>query len=154
MRAPTFAFLSVVVTTVLLIVGCREADKQADRFFQKKLECGRFLDKIEGSVRGPNRPPEAILLPVVFYSPSLNTCLYVHNVRMLGSEFDTLDVELIDLLTGRVLETHQFDLKKPSEFSAAARIHNELMKVYGTPEEINFLERRKESVRAERLRSK
>ena len=78
--------------------------------------------------------------PIVFYSPSLNTCVSVHAVILKGrrsvapySEYESRTVSLEDLLTGVPIESQEFDLKVPGQFKAANTFLRDEVRRYGGP---------------------
>ncbi len=112
-----------------------------DRLFQKRLECGNLLARMEGSTLGPPVHHEQGVLagnPVVFYSPNLNTCVHVMNFITRGKtvappvrSFRERHIFVEDLLSGRSLEERHFDLSVPQEATAASNYEDEVVRRYG-----------------------
>jgi len=78
------------------------------------------------------------LNPVVFYSPSLNTCVLIYASILDGrmvvppySKFRTEHASLEDLLTGQSIEDHDFDLNVPKEAEAAKNFEQNAIRQYG-----------------------
>lgn len=114
-----------------------------DTLFQKKLECGKLLAKVEGSELGPDIDGKRLakgvlpLNPVVFYSPSLNTCVYIHAYEISGrtlvppyNKYRVEHVFVEDLLTGRSVEDREFNLLS-GEAKAASDFEDEIIRRYG-----------------------
>jgi hypothetical protein len=113
-----------------------------DRLFQKRLECGKLLARAEGSALGPQLHAERGILPlgpVAFFSPKLNTCVYVYSSFLQGQtvkppihKYETEVFSDEDLLTGRSLEdVRQFDMNVPEEAKAARSYEDEVIRKYG-----------------------
>ncbi len=130
---------------VLLSVGCQQPAKEPvvkapndDQLFQRRVECGKFLTHIEGSVTGPDFTHHtkgvSPLNPVVFYSPKLNTCLLISRSLLSGktdaAQKFTVFSEVIDLLTGRTVEAHEFDLSNPEEKKASNDFEEDVLRRY------------------------
>src|ERR1039457_4876947 len=144
----------------LVLEGCQRKDapvapasagdrnSETDRQFQRKLECGKLLAHIEGSQLGPDihsKKGITPLNPVVFYSPSLNTCLYLNRYLLQGqtvtppkSRYTVEHASVEDLLSGRTNEEHQFDLTVPEEANAAKLFEDKVMKTYGGKEGLDL----------------
>ena len=76
--------------------------------------------------------------PMVFYSPSLNTCVFVHSVGFEGrmvvppySAYNKKSIDLEDLLTGQTIESHEYDLDIPAQQSAANGFEQDALSRYG-----------------------
>jgi hypothetical protein len=122
--------------------AAEDAQGTADRnwLFQKKLECSNFLTRIAGSTLGPERKfPHGQMMhdPIVFYSPKLNTCIYVqgstsdvHN-KFTRQEFRNEDYYVQDLLTGHSIESVSFDLQAAKDVESSKTYLEELIKKYG-----------------------
>jgi hypothetical protein len=86
--------------------------KDDDRLFQRKIECSKFLEHLPASDSGKDASDQEsrtnVEPPVVFYSPTLDTCLYINQI--LFSKERRVNAKVIDLLTGRTVEDHWFDL--------------------------------------------
>jgi hypothetical protein len=110
--------------------------------FQRKVECGKFLAHVEGSLTGPDVHPQkgiANLNPIVFYSPRLNTCLLISRfitsgqtvvapVRKYRVEYASVE----DLLTGRTVEgPTEFDLEVPQQRDASNKYEDQVLNQYG-----------------------
>jgi hypothetical protein len=81
---------------------------------------------------------------VVFYSPSLNTCLYLSRYLLEGqtvtapkNKYDVEHASVEDLLTGRTIEEHRFDLTVPDEANAAKLFEDKVVKTYGGEEVVH-----------------
>lgn len=123
-----------------------------DALFQKRLECGKLLANISGS--SLDRTPLKQYLaeksyeskvdgggqivdfnPVVFYSPTLNTCLFLQRHDLIGrtlatnEHYRTETVELEDLLTGEDVQSADFDVHENSH--EADKFADDLLKKYG-----------------------
>ena len=117
-------------------------DSATDRLFQKKLECGKLLAHIEGSRFGPETHADKGIFrenPVVFYSPSLNTCLYLDRFVLHGetvtspkSKYNEEHASVEDLLTGRTLEEHHLNLDVQEEAAASRTFEAQVVSQYGT----------------------
>jgi hypothetical protein len=114
---------------------------QPDLLFQKKLECGKLLARIPGSELGPDIRQQKGVLPVnpiVFYNPSLNTCLYLKSFVVQGRQivspfrkFNIRHISVEDLLTGQtVAEPQEFDLDVPGQAQAANAFEEQMIKRY------------------------
>ncbi|MGO9274450.1 MAG: hypothetical protein ACLQOO_30175 [Terriglobia bacterium] len=131
-----FAVLALGISAFACQPGgeATEAKKrEEDRLFQKKLECGRMLARIEGSTLGPEpakNGPTPAEGPVVFYSPTLNTCVYIGSY-FLGTKTETAYVNVEDLLTGQVLEQRNFDLNVPEQAKGFGAYEDEVVRRYG-----------------------
>jgi hypothetical protein len=160
-RDMTLAILVLLLCSIpLVLCGCQRKDapvapasagdgkSEADRQFQRKLECGKFLAHIEGSQFGPDIHSKKGILPlnpVVFYSPSLNTCLYLNRVLLQGQtvtppkhKYEVEHDSVEDLLTGRTIEEQQFDLTVPEEANEAKLFEDKVMKTYGGKEVLDL----------------
>ena len=114
-----------------------------DQLFQKKLECGRFLGKLEGSRFGPDvkmkRSQRSAALPenpVVFYSPKLHTCLFISRTVLDGTDvsgtrYAKAYVYVEDLLTGHTVESITFDLTVPEGKQAHSDFEDKMLHKYG-----------------------
>lgn len=121
----------------------RQATQQLSdqQLFERKLECGKLLSKVEGSFLGPELHPQKGILPlnpVVFYSPRLNTCVLINGTILKGRmvvppyrAFNTEHASLEDLLTGQTIESHEFDLTVPLEADVAKNFVQDAIKRYG-----------------------
>ena len=144
MRIASLFFVSCILT------ACQRQDEShaqqperlnASQLFEKKVECGKLLAHIEGALAGPevqDRNGTTPLNPIVFYSPGLNTCLYIHRFITSGqtpvsprraNSVEYASVE--DLLTGKSIEEHEFDLETPQQQQAAADYVDEVLNRYG-----------------------
>lgn len=111
-------------------------DASKENLFQHRLECSKFLEKREA-----DRRPQKGVLPlgvVVFYSPTTNTCLYLDRFIVQGRtvvppihDYRVEFASVEDLLTGRSLETHEFDLTIPTQSDAAKGFEEAALKRYG-----------------------
>jgi hypothetical protein len=93
----------------------------AERQFQKKVECSKFLTHLPGAIVGPESPDQEtdmrVEKPVVFYSSTLNTCLYIR--RIVLSKERRVNARVIDLLTERTIEDYWFNLdEKPQTYTS------------------------------------
>jgi hypothetical protein len=103
--------------------------------FSKRLECGKLLVQIENVDLANNKqsttpPPESL----VFYSPTLNTCVLRTKLTLIAPTAKTegvnsMDVE--DLLTGEGLERHLFHMSVPGEATEEETFDRDLMERYG-----------------------
>jgi hypothetical protein len=120
----------------------KEIDWQAaDRLFRKKLECEKFLERIEGSQFGPKPRYEKGLLrlnPIVFYSPKLNTCLFLDRYNFFGEtvvtpkrEYKRQHASVEDLLTGLSIEERDFDFTLPADAEAEKNFEAQTLSKYG-----------------------
>jgi hypothetical protein len=117
-------------------------DSATDRLFQKKLECGKLLARIEGSRLGPDTHADRGIFrenSVVFYSPSLNTCLYLDRFVLHGetvtspkSKYNEEHASVEDLLTGQTIEEHHFNLDVQEESAASRTFEAQVVSQYGT----------------------
>jgi hypothetical protein len=76
--------------------------------------------------------------PVVFYSPRLNTCLYLNRYGLEGrtvtppkNKYSVEMASVEDLLTGQTIEEHQFDLNIQEELDASRTFENQAVSRYG-----------------------
>ena len=136
---------ALALVLLAAIVGCSRGHEQGtasevDRLFEKKLECGKLLARVEDSTLGPESRATGKSLqwkPVVFYSASLNTCVHLRRFVVYG-ETDVLpkrkyrvEYALVeDLLTGHTIDTREFDLTKTSEIEQSKRFEDEVLSKY------------------------
>jgi hypothetical protein len=117
-----------------------------DQLFQKKLECSKFLGKLQGSRFGPDvnereerqRAQKGILgeNAVVFYSPKLNTCLFIsrtlfEGTNISGHKYAEVNAYVEDLLTGHTVESITFDLTVPEDKQAHGDFEDKMLHKYG-----------------------
>jgi hypothetical protein len=109
-----FSFLFVVV-----LFACRPQEQsketphtEADWLFEKKMRCSSLRDGLEGKVRGSQA-----FLASVFYSPSLNTCVYATTTNPPGAKF-----AIIDALTGENIFFANSDLSTKASPDFEAKI--------------------------------
>jgi hypothetical protein len=144
--------LGLVAVGLLVNISCQRQDSsktaQNDRrvqsecqLFQKKLECSKFLGKLEGSRFGPDikmqRSQRSAALPenpVVFYSPKLNTCLFINRTVLNGTDvsgtkYAEAYVYVEDLLTGHTVESLTFDLTVPEDKQAHGDFEDKIIAV-------------------------
>jgi hypothetical protein len=137
----SLAFLALACQRTLAPSGDpMRPEREEDRLFQKKLDCGKMLAEIEGSALGPKPHPAKGTLPtnpVVIYSPTLNTCVLVSGAIISGRtdvrpirSYRTRYVDADDLLTGQSLEHKEFDLLAPEQAKAAQVYEDEVVRRY------------------------
>lgn len=141
----------LLISGSVLFSGCDRSHRSTDveqtskrltdqQVFERKLECGKLLNKVEGSLLGPEPHLQKGITPtnpIVFYSPLWNTCmLVIANVfegRMVVppySHYRKEHASVDDLLTGQTIEERDFDLNVPEQAEAARNFEEWAMKTY------------------------
>jgi hypothetical protein len=98
----------------------------------------QMLKQIVAQKLGPDVKPQKNVLPmnpVVFYSPKLNTCLFI-NRTIIGAKdisHDKVYAYLEDLLTGHTVQSTSFDLTVPEDKQASGDFEDNVLQIYGVP---------------------
>ncbi len=109
-------------------------DADAQRVFQNKIECSKFLKYSPPTGPGSDASPSSASWAgkvdetlIVFYSPVFNTCLDIH--LTLHPDQKQSNMRVTDLLTGKILEDHWLS----SELSARSQdaLERQIMERYG-----------------------
>lgn len=100
-----------------------ETKANPDDLFQKKQDCQKYTAQITKNVEAQNytNPQTGFqsynYLNKVFYSPKLNTCLYVSTERDFEHGKPTFEIPvLVDALTGETLLSGLREVGKPEFF--------------------------------------
>lgn len=98
-------FLSILIISLLFLSGCslnkyfdksdiqgrttgeiNSIDENADDLFKKKLICAEYLDNIENKLQDDREfSLERRVLVEIFYSPTVDSCLYYYTVRYVDA---------------------------------------------------------------------
>jgi hypothetical protein len=108
---------------------------QAD-YFSKKQECQKYRDEVEGKVKAEdNSIPETDTsifnsLDTIFYSPKVNSCLYVHYQATWIKNIPTFDsYDLRDALTGKIISSRLLE-RGSKDYFAKKNEFEDLVKTY------------------------
>lgn len=107
-----FIFVSTILILVIFLSGCTLSSQQTSEInnsFSKKRDCAELQNNIEKRIKEQfNDQTRGAWLEKIFYSPTLNTCMYTIQINIYPNKYNNMTTyyiyQLYDAFSNELIE--------------------------------------------------